>query len=211
MAEHAHLIESQADVDAGAVWLAARDPVLANAYEVAGQLPVRRKPEGFSELLHAIVAQQVSVASARAVSDKLIAAGLVTPEAIQAARDDDLKACGLSRQKVRYARALAEAGIDYDALRAAPDGEVIKTLTAVTGIGRWTADIYLMFSLGRADAFAAGDLAKQEAARMIYNLPTRPTERELREMAEAWRPWRGVAGRLLWAYYMAAKQWEGPW
>ncbi|MGR3469159.1 MAG: DNA-3-methyladenine glycosylase family protein [Shimia sp.] len=211
MAEHPRLISIQADVDEGAAWLAARDPALARAYEIAGRLPLRRKPEGFGELLHAIVAQQVSVASARAVSAKLTEAGLTTPGAIAAAEDEALKACGLSRQKVRYARALAEARIDYDALRSASDAEVIKTLTAVTGIGRWTADIYLMFSLGRADAFAAGDLAKQEAARMIYDLPTRPTERELRTMADAWCPWRGVAGRLLWAYYRAAKQWEGPW
>ncbi|MGR3436642.1 MAG: DNA-3-methyladenine glycosylase family protein [Shimia sp.] len=211
MADDPRVIATQADVDEGAAWLAARDPVLARIYAVTGPLPLRRKPEGFEELLHAIVAQQVSVASARAVSARLTEAGLIAPGAVAAASDAALKACGLSRQKVRYARALAEAGIDYVALRGAPEPEVIRTLTAVTGIGRWTADIYLMFSLGRADVLAAGDLAIQEAVRLVYGLEARPTESALRRRAEDWSPWRAVAGRLFWAYYMAQRNWEGPW
>ena len=104
---------------------------------------------------------------------------------------------------------MAEARINYAALRDAPSDAVIATLTEVPGIGVWTAEIYAMFSLGRADVFAPGDLALQEAARILFELPERPSERALRQMAEDWSPWRAVAARLLWAYYKIAKQREG--
>ena len=125
------------------------------------------------------------------------------------ATEDDLRAAGLSRQKIRYAKALAEARIDYTALRTAPTDEVIGTLIAVPGIGVWTAEVYAMFSLGRADVFAPGDLALQEAARVLFDLPARPKERAFREMAEDWRPWRSVAARALWSYYRVVKNREG--
>ena len=131
------------------------------------------------------------------------------PRKVLWATDADLRACGLSRPKVRYARALAEARIDYKALRTTPTDEVIETLVAIPGIGRWTAEIYAMFALGRADVFAPGDLALQESARILFNLDARPSERAFREMAEAWSPWRSVAARLLWAYYRVEKQREG--
>ena len=105
--------------------------------------------------------------------------------------------------------AAAEAGIDYDALARLPDDAVIATLVAVPGIGHWTAEIYAMFSLGRADVFAHGDLALQEGVRLLFDLPERPKDRALRQMAEGWRPWRSVAARLLWAYYRVDKQREG--
>ena len=137
------------------------------------------------------------------------AARLTGPRKILWASDDALRAAGLSRQKIRYARALAEARIDYAALRRAPTPEVIETLVAVPGIGVWTAEIYAMFSLGRADVFAPGDLALQEAARLLLDLPARPREAELRALARQWSPWRSVAARLLWAYYRVAKDREG--
>jgi DNA-3-methyladenine glycosylase II len=110
---------------------------------------------------------------------------------------------------MRYARALAQAGLDYAALRSAPDEAVIATLVVLPGIGRWTAEIYAMFSLGRADVFAPGDLALQESARLLFGLDGRPSEKDLRRRAEDWSPWRGVAARLLWAYYHVAKEREG--
>lgn len=177
--------------------------------EQTGDLPLRRRPDGFAQLLSAIVSQQVSVASARAIWAKLEDAGAVTPDAVLRFDQDGLRDLGLSRQKARYACALAEAGIDYDALRHASNDEVIKTLTSVTGIGVWTAEIYAMFSLGRADVFAPGDLALQEGARILFDLPERPKEKPLRQMAEAWSPWRSVAARALWAYYHVAKDREG--
>lgn len=203
------VITGEACVAEGAAWLCEHDPKMAEAYEATGPLPLRLKPDGFEELLSAIVSQQVSVASAAALWGKLTAAGLHVPAAIAAADEDALRAAGLSRQKAVYAKALVAADIDYMALRERPSEEVIKTLVAVKGIGAWTAEIYAMFSLGRADVFAPGDLALQEAARVLYGLEARPKERALRQMAEQWAPWRAVAARMLWAYYRVAKQREG--
>lgn len=203
------IIETDADVSEGAAWLAARDPALARALQVAGPLPLRRRPDGFAALLNAIIGQQVSTASANAIWARLEAEGMTTPDTVIAAGENGLRAAGLSRQKIAYAQALAAAGIDYVALRVAPDGEVIATLTAVKGIGVWTAEIYAMFALGRADVFAPGDLALQEAAKLIFDLPERPREKALRAMADEWRPWRAVAARLFFTYYRVAKGREG--
>lgn len=203
------LIETPDCVAEGAAHLARIEPRFAAVLDQTGPLPLRRRADGFEALLSAIVSQQVSVAAANAIWGRLEASGAVAPDRIIAAEDEALRACGLSRQKIRYARALAAAGIDFDALRATPTPEVVKTLVAVPGVGVWTAEIYAMFSLGRADVFAPGDLALQEAARMIFELPERPRERALRDMATAWAPWRAVAARLLWAYYNLEKQREG--
>ncbi len=203
------IIETDACVREGAAWLAEADPRFGHALTQTGPLPLRRRPDGFAQLLSAIVSQQVSVASARAIWARLEGAGLITEPAIRAASDEDLRAVGLSRQKMRYARALAEAGIAYADLRTAPDQEVVATLTKVPGIGTWTAEIYAMFSLGRADVFAPGDLALQEGARLLFGLPDRPREAALRRMAADWSPWRAVAARLLWAYYHVEKDREG--
>jgi DNA-3-methyladenine glycosylase II len=203
------IIHSLDCVAEGADWLARRDPAFARALPLVGPLPLRREPDGFAALLRAIVGQQVSVASARAIWARLEGAGLTEAAAMAAASDDDLRAAGLSRQKARYGRALAGAGIDFAALRSLPDGEVVATLVAVPGIGVWTAEIYAMFALGRADVFAPGDLALQEAARMLFGLETRPSDRALRAMAGDWSPWRSVAARILWAYYRVAREREG--
>lgn len=203
------IIETDACVAEGVAWLCAHDPRMAVAYQATGPLPLRRKPDGFGELLSAIVSQQVSVASANAIWARLRDAGCTSAEGVLAYSFDDLRGLGLSQQKARYALALAEAGIDFNALRQLPDAEVIQILTAVKGIGVWTAEIYAMFSLGRADVFAPGDLALQVAAQDLYGLEARPKERELRKMSEGWSPWRGVAARQLFAYYRVVKQREG--
>lgn len=203
------LIAADADLAEGAAHLAAVCPVWARVLPDLGPLPLRRRADGFPALLDAVVSQQLSVASARAISGRLAAAGLDAPAPILAAGDDALRACGLSAQKIRYLRGIAAAGIDYAALARAPDEVVIETLVALPGIGRWTAEIYLMFALGRADAFAPDDLALQEAARLLYGLPERPRGRALAALAEPWRPWRSVAARGLWAYYRLAKGREG--
>ncbi len=203
------IIETPHCVAEGAAHLAAAEPRFAQALDLTGPLPLRRRKDGFSALLDAIVSQQVSVAAADAIWGRLRAAGLTGPRKIMWASDEDLRACGLSRQKMRYARELARSGIRYADLRGCPTDEVIETLVAVPGIGRWTAEIYAMFSLGRADVFAPGDLALQEAARILFEMEARPTEKALRAMSEDWSPWRGVAARLLWAYYRVAKEREG--
>ena len=209
MQDVGRLIETPACVAEGAAWLAASEPRFAAALELTGPLPLRRRKDGFEALLSAIVSQQVSVAAADAIWRRLKAERLTGPRKILRADDDALRACGLSRQKAKYARALAEARIDYAALRQAPEQEVVAVLTEVPGIGRWTAEIYAMFSLGRSDVFAPGDLALQEAARMLFELEGRPSEKALREMAADWAPWRAVAARLLWAYFRVARQREG--
>ena len=203
------IITSEACVAEGAAWLAAKEDRFAEALAQTGALPRRLKPDGFETLLSAIVSQQVSVASANAIFGRLKVAGLTGPRKVMWATEEDLRACGLSRQKIRYAKALADARIDYKALRVTPTEEVVETLIEVPGIGRWTAEVYAMFSLGRADVFAPADLALQESARLLFDLEDRPKEKALREMAEDWSPWRGVAARLLWAYYHVAKNREG--
>lgn len=202
-------ITSNACVAEGAAWLAAMDPRFAAALKQTGSLPLRLRKDGFAALLDAIVSQQVSVAAADAIWRRMKAAGRTGPRKIMWASDDELRACGLSRQKIRYARALAEARIDYARLRDVSTDAVIATLTEVPGIGKWTAEIYAMFSLGHADVFAPGDLALQESARLLFDLEKRPTEKEIRVMSQDWAPWRGVAARLLWAYYHVAKQRDG--
>lgn len=203
------LIVSDEDVAKGAAWLAQAEPRFADALARTGPLPLRLAPDGFAAVFNKIVSQQVSVASAAAIWGRVEAAGLLTPQAVDAASEDNLRGVGLSRPKMKYARALAAAEIDYGALRDAPDGTVIETLTAVPGIGVWTAQVYAMFNLGRADVFAPGDLALQEAARLLFDLDARPKPKELEQMALAWSPWRAVAARLLFTYYRVAKNREG--
>lgn len=203
------IIQTDACVEEGAAWLGSREPRFAEAFALAAPLPLRRFPDGFDRLLSAIVSQQVSTAAATSIWNRMVAQGLTTPEAVLAVPEDDLRAAGLSRQKVRYAKALAAEGIDYAALRGLPTEEVIQRLVHVPGIGRWTAEMYAMFALGHADVFAPADLALQEGVRMLWDLPDRPKERALKEMAEAWSPWRAVAARILWGYYHLRNEREG--
>ncbi len=203
------IIKTDACVKEGAVFLSSLDPRFNDALKLTGPLPLRLRKDGFAALLDAIVSQQVSVAAADAIWGRLKTAGLTGPRKIKAASDEDLRACGLSRQKIRYARELAASGIRFSDLRERATDDVIDQLIVVPGIGRWTAEIYAMFSLGRADVFAPGDLALQEGARILFDLDARPTEKELRVMSEDWAPWRSVAARLLWAYYHVAKDREG--
>ena len=197
------------DLAEGAEWLCQTEPRFAPALAATGPLRLRRKPAGFEALLNMIISQQVSVASANAIWAKLEAADLTTQSKVLDVNEETLRQAGLSRQKARYARALAEAEIAFDTLADMPTTEIIRQLTAVTGIGVWTAEIYAMFSVGHADVMAAGDLALQEAARILFNLEDRPTEKQLRVIAEAWSPWRSVAACLLWQYYHVVKSREG--
>lgn len=209
MADPFRLIATEADLAEGMAHLVAVCPVWARVAPEIGPLPLRRREDGFQAIASAIVAQQISVAAADSIWNRMMTAGLIVPEAIAAANDDDLRAVGLSRAKARYLKGIAASGLDWNGLRAMPDDDAIAALVALPGIGVWTAEIYLKFALGRADVFAAGDLALQEAARIMYDLPDRPNPAALRQMAEAWRPWRAVAARGLWAYYRVAKNREG--
>ena len=203
------LLRTEACVARGAAWLAGVEPRFAAVLQATGPWPLRLRPDGFGALQAAIVGQQVSTASASAILKRLQAAGLDRPGAVAAATDADLGACGLSRAKMRYLRALAEAGLDFDALRDLPDAALQARLVALPGVGPWTAQVYAMLSLGRADVFAPADLALQEGARLAFDLPARPRPAELERMAAAWSPWRGVAARGLWTYYRLVKKREG--
>lgn len=209
MTDARRVIETEADLAEGMAHLAAVCPVWARMVPVLGPLPLRRRPDGFAAIAQAIVGQQISVAAAAAIWARMEAAGLATPEAIGAADEDALRAAGLSRPKARYLRGIAAARLDWAGLRALPDDEAVAALVALPGVGAWTAEIYLKFALGRADVFAAGDLALQEGARLMFGLDARPGPAALRQMAEPWRPWRAVAARGLWAYYRIAKDREG--
>ena len=203
------IIETSDCVTEGAAWLAEADPRFDYALTQTGPLALRRSKDGFEALLSAIVSQQVSVAAANAIWARLKNARLTGPRKVMWATEEELRACGLSRQKIRYAKALAASKIQFKELRARPTEKVISTLVEAPGIGAWTAEIYAMFSLGRADVFAPGDLALQESVRLLFELDARPSEKELRQIALAWSPWRSVAARLLWAYYKVAKDREG--
>ena len=199
-------IETERDIVAGVKALRRACPIMRRIHDIAGDPPLRRRPGGFDGLARIIVGQQLSIASAAAIWGRVEATmSPVTPARIRAASDETLRACGLSSPKIRTLRAAAEAAaarkLSMGRLERLDDTAVHEMLCAVKGIGPWTADIYIMFCLGRADAFAPGDLALQIAAGHAAGLPARPSAIELTAMAEAWRPWRGVAARMLWAYY----------
>ena len=203
------IITSQECISEGLVALNKLEPKFRQAINAIDEIPLRRTSGGFDRLLSTIVSQQLSVAAADAIWKKIELAGLNQINKIKIVSDQDLRQVGLSKQKVRYVRSLANAKINYDALKAMPTSEVVSELTQVSGVGNWTAEIYAMFSLGRADVFAPGDLALQEATRLLFNLSERPSEKELRVMAKEWSPWQAVAARLLWSYYNDQKKREG--
>jgi DNA-3-methyladenine glycosylase II len=189
--------------------LAACDADLARAIRLVGKPPPRRRPPGFASLLWIIVGQQVSTASANAIWRKLCAAGdPPTAEAFLLLSDEQLKAAGFSRAKMVYGRDLAAAilggRLDLEALAAMSDDEAVASLTAVRGLGRWSAEIYLLSCLCRPDVLPADDLALLTAAQKVKRLAARPSSGAFRLMAEPWRPWRSVAARLLWHYYRQA-------
>lgn len=196
----------QEDLNAGIDALAAIEPGFARALGHAGYPEPRIRSTGYTTLLRTIVGQQVSVAAATSIWNKLEASfGDGCPATVIAAAEfDALRACGLSGQKQGYAKSLAQLVLDgdlkFDALPA-DDEEAIALLTKVKGIGRWSAEIYLLFAEGRRDIWPAGDLAVQEAVGRILGLPERPKEKETRLLAEKWRPHRGAAAIFSWHCY----------
>lgn len=202
-------MENGSDEIAGAralARLAAADPRLAAVIDRVGPVGHRPREAGFPALLKLILEQQVSVAAANAMWAKLaVRLGDVTPAAFLTLDDDALRACGFSRQKAVYGRGLAadilEGRLDLGRLPAMADEDAIAELTKLKGIGRWTAEIYLMFCIGRADVWPAADLALQLAVQHIQRLERRPAAKEMYPLAEAWRPYRTTAALLLWGYY----------
>jgi DNA-3-methyladenine glycosylase II len=208
LAKPMRIIETDADVREGIRALRRKCVHLRRVHDFAGDPPIRRHAAGFEGLARIVVGQQLSLASAQAIWGRLaLAVTPMVPRQFLKLSDDQLRQAGLSRGKVRTLRAVSEAvegGLDLGRLAHAPDTAVQEALTTVPGIGPWSADIYLLFCLGRADAFAPGDLALQTAAADALSLDARPSRDELYAIAERWRPWRGLAAHLLWAYYKAA-------
>ncbi len=209
-----HFIHTEADLDAALAGLSAADARIAGLLATAGRPPLRRRPGGFAGLARIVVAQQVSTASANAIWTRFAEAfDPLDAAAVRRARTARLQRAGLSAPKIRTLKAIAKAidrgELDLDALAEEPADDAHRKLTAVHGIGPWTADIYLLFCLGHADAWPAGDLALQEAMRHALTLAARPSAKDMLPLAEGWRPWRGAAACLLWAYYRAIKNREG--
>jgi DNA-3-methyladenine glycosylase II len=188
--------------------LARRDPDLRGVVKKFGAPPLWARESGFSTLLHIILEQQVSLASARAAHNKLLeVASPLTPQQFLRLDDATLKTVGFSRQKTAYGRNLAQSMVEgflnLDALSLMDDAAVRAELIKIKGIGRWTADIYLLMVLRRPDIWPTGDLALAVAAQKVKRLRTRPTPDELEKMSTAWSPWRAVAARILWHYYLS--------
>jgi DNA-3-methyladenine glycosylase II len=207
-------LDTQADLDDAIGALVKRDPLLAPILKVAGMPALRRREPGFAGLAHIVCGQQLSTASAAAIWARLSAAFVpFEADAIRRARADRLGRLGLSAAKIKtlkhVARELAAERLNLDVL-ANEDADVAhNTLTALPGIGPWTADVYLLFCLGHGDAWPAGDLAVQEAVKVGLGLAVRPTAKQMMPLAEAWRPLRGAAAHLWWSYYRAIKNREG--
>jgi len=194
--------------------LAGQDADLAAILDAFGAPEVHPRPPGFATLVLLILEQQVSLASAAATFDRLgTLVGDITPGQILAQSDDDLRSAGLSRQKARYVRALgdmvAEGELDLNGLDKLDDGEITARLTAVTGIGTWTADVYLLTALQRPDVWPAKDLALAVAAHEVKRLESRPDEAALIALGEQWRPFRTVAARILWHHYLNTTRKKG--
>ena len=190
--------------------LVRKDPDLAKVVEDFGPPPLWKRKRGFATLVHIILEQQVSLASARAALNKLMrAVSPLTPEKFLQQDDKALKAYGFSRQKAAYCRDLAESmlsgRLELKRLEAKSDRQVRLKLMEVKGIGRWTADIYLLMVLRRPDIWPVGDLALVSAIQKLKQLPVRPGSDEINTLAVAWKPWRAVAARILWHYYLSKR------
>ena len=199
-------IENSKELEAHISALINIDPRFAPIYEQVGVPDLRHNAGGFTQIMRAMVGQQLSVAAAASIWQRLVDRGLTTPTAIHAATDEDLRTQGLSKQKIRYTRSLVEHDIDFSVLETLTDEEVIKTLIAVIGIGRWTAEMYLLFSLKRADVLAVDDLAIKVAAMDLLGLAERPTPQQLKGLTQDWSPHRSAASLLLWQYYGFLRQ-----
>jgi DNA-3-methyladenine glycosylase II len=202
-------IENEQTLNNALLELVKNDFDMARVVKCVEKVNLRSREDGFQALLRAIVGQQLSVKAAAAIWGRLEKADFVSEKNINLSTDEQLRECGLSRQKVNYARALAIAKIDYKKLHFLSTDQATEILVKVSGIGRWTAEIYAMFSLNHPDVFPAGDLALQEATRILYNLKDRPKEKEMRQIAQRWKPWRSVASLALWEYYAKNKNREG--
>ena len=189
------------DVEYGVSELMKIEPKFVEAVSLSGVPKIRKSELGFKSLFKTIVGQQLSTTAANSIWNRLYDNGVTVPIVLLASEDGFLRSLGLSKTKIRYAKGLALADIDYEEFLNKPDDYIIQKLLTMKGIGMWTAQIYLMFSLRRTDVFAAGDLALKEGVRILFDLEMRPSADELTVIAERWQPFRTIAAMIIWNYY----------
>ena len=205
-----NIIHNQQDILSGLEQLKLLDPDLIQIIERTSHVPLRRELGGFAGLVRIIIGQHVSTASAAAIHGRFLQEiNPITPDDYLKANEETLIKIGLTRAKqttiANVATAILSGALDLKLINTLPEKQAIATLTALKGIGPWTAEVYLLFCAGHPDIFAAGDLAVREAVRHAYKMTERPTESELREIAAKWSPYRGIATRLFWSYYEIIK------
>jgi len=185
----------------GTKWLCQQEPKFLDALSIIEKPKFQTKPDGFGGLLQSIVSQQLSTKAAKTIWSRVEMAGLTEPTRVLETSIESMRACGLSHQKIRYAKALAEADIDYLSLQEKSTDEVIDALVPILGIGRWSAQMYALFALQHTDVFAPKDLGLQHGIRKLFALPDLPSEKEVDRIASTWSPWRSVASLILWSYH----------
>ena len=196
-----NILTNDADVEFALSELIKIEPRFAKALQLVGIPELRTRDHGFRALFKIIVGQKLSVAAANAIWFRLDSSGVTNSEKLLSCNDEVLRLLGLSKTKIAYSKGLALKNLNYDQMTEYSDKDISEKLQSIKGIGEWTVQIYLMFSLGRADIFAAGDLALREAIRNIFQMETRPSSANVISIAEKWKPFRSVAALLLWKYY----------
>lgn len=203
------IIRSGDDLQEGLSYLAQHDQRLSQAINNQTRISLARRSAGFPALLKTIVSQQLSTAAASKIWQRIIDRNLQDQRRISTVTDEALLSLGLSRQKCSYVRALTSENLDYDSLDSMDSDQVIGRLIEIKGIGKWTAQIYCMFSLARANIFPSGDLALQESIRILFELDERPTAKEVEDQSNHWAPWKSVAALVLWDFYRRERKREG--
>ena len=203
------ILKSDKDLQEGLKFLTEQDSILSQAIDKEKKITLRKRSSGFSSLLKTIVSQQLSTAAAGKIWQRIVDNGLNNQKGILQVKAETLLSLGLSRQKCSYAYALASANLNYHSFREMNSDQVINQLIEIKGIGKWTAQIYCMFSLERANVFPAGDLALQEAVRILFKLKERPSEKEVESRAEHWAPWKSLAALVLWDFYGRERKRKG--
>ncbi len=203
-------IETIDDLKEGVAYVCDREPAFQRVVDAIGLPPLRRKPSGLKGLVEIITFQLISLKAAAAIWARVeVQFGEFDPIAMQSASDEAYSACGLSRPKIVAIRAVLEhvnnGKLSLTNMEMAENSDVFSQLTAIKGIGPWSAHIYLLASLGRSDVFPYGDVALQESAKLLFGLESRPTAKELQNQAIPWQPWRAAAARLLWSHYKFVK------
>ena len=199
-------LKSQKEINKGLEFLSTNDYCLANLIDKKSNFSFPKRNSGFEALLKIIISQQLSTSAANSIWNKFIDSNLTSRTNILGANEHILLCHGLSRQKCIYVKALAHEDINYEELAKKSSQEIVSRLTQIKGIGNWTAQIYCLFSLGKANIFPSGDLALQEAIKLIFGLKERPSEQEVIKISENWHPWKSLAAHLLWDYYNKIKK-----